>query len=416
MVILLTKLEETLKYISEYNDFYKNRIKKYNIANPLDITQWPVLSRKELQENRYNMFSQGYKVKYYNQQLHRQSSSGSSGIPINVYWDYKDWYASNLCLWRKRMQWYNIHPNEKYVMFTLNAFNTINDGETVYYIINPFNNILLINISLIQNEIQYNKLINIINEFNPVWFYIQPFILNKLIQTYKKYNFKKPSALRYIESVGEILPFYLKNQAIEFFNVPIANMYGSEEMNGIAYECPNHHMHVLEGNVLIEIKNYNYNILNNGTGETIITNINNKAMPLIRYNQGDIITLDKNNEYCPYSYSCNQIVKIIEGRIYEELVVDKEIKINSYILMELISEINNQFDYIIIEYKFKYYTSKKTILCIIRLNPDYDKWYFNIKKTIIKNFNLKLRNSININVIKSNKEIWDNKKNVFEII
>ena len=127
----MSKLEEMLKYVSEHNEFYKNRIKEYGIKDPLDITQWPILTRKELQENRYNMFSDGYKSKYFNQQLRRQSSSGSSGVPVNVYWDYKDWYASNMSLWRKRLQWYGIHPSDKYVMFTLNAFNIKNDGETV---------------------------------------------------------------------------------------------------------------------------------------------------------------------------------------------------------------------------------------------------------------------------------------------
>ena len=61
----MSKLEDMLKYVSEHNDFYKNRIKEYGIENPLDITQWPILTRKELQENRYNMFSDGYQSKYF---------------------------------------------------------------------------------------------------------------------------------------------------------------------------------------------------------------------------------------------------------------------------------------------------------------------------------------------------------------
>lgn len=48
------KLVKMLKYVSEHNDFYKKRIKEYGISNPLDITQWPILTGKELQENRYN--------------------------------------------------------------------------------------------------------------------------------------------------------------------------------------------------------------------------------------------------------------------------------------------------------------------------------------------------------------------------
>ena len=287
----MTKLERILKFVSENNEFYKNRIKLYGITNPLDITQWPVLTRKELQKNRYNMFSDGYKLKYFNQQLRRQSSSGSSGIPVNVYWDYKDWYASNMSLWRKRLQWYGIRPNDKYIIFTLSAYNLRADGETVYYIKEP-QSVLSVNISLMQNEEQYRKLIDIINEFDPAWLYIQPFVLNKLINIYKKYNIKKPSALRYIESIGELLTLDLRRRAIDFFKVPLANMYGSEEMNCIAYEYPDTHMNILDDNVFVEVMNRN-GINQYGEGEAIITNLNNVAMPLVRYNQGDLINVGK---------------------------------------------------------------------------------------------------------------------------
>ncbi len=40
----MTKLESTLKYVSEHNDFYKKRIKEYGVKDPPDITQWSVLT------------------------------------------------------------------------------------------------------------------------------------------------------------------------------------------------------------------------------------------------------------------------------------------------------------------------------------------------------------------------------------
>ena len=181
----MTKLEKMLKYVSEHNDFYKNRIKEYGIKDPLDITQWPVLTRKELQENRYNMFSDGYKSKYYNQQLRRQSSSGSTGMPVNVYWDYKDWYASNMCLWRKRQEWYGIKPGDRYCVFTLNSFGIIPDGKL--YSINDPSNVLSFNVTLIRDESGYEQMARMINEFMPDWIYIQPFVLNHLIQVHQIY-------------------------------------------------------------------------------------------------------------------------------------------------------------------------------------------------------------------------------------
>ena len=384
----MSKLEEMLKYVSEHNEFYKNRIKEYGIKDPLDITQWPILTRKELQENRYNMFSDGYKSKYFNQQLRRQSSSGSSGVPVNVYWDYKDWYASNMSLWRKRLQWYGIHPSDKYVMFTLNAFNVKNDGETVHYVKEPAN-ILSINVSLIQNESGYNKLVDIINEFEPKWFYIQPFVLNKLIQAYKRTDQIPPKSLKYIESVGELLASDLRRRAVEFFNVPLANMYGSEEMNGIAYECPKHHMHVLGDNVFVEIMN-EYEILHCGDGESIITNLNNYAMPLIRYNQGDIIKTNNLN-ICP---SNTDLIYSICGRKLQEVDFG-DFSVNAFAFSEVISTVNNQLDDVIINYQFTYSKSSGRLLCKLVLDPARNAWFSSVQVALIDIFKSKFNIYIN---------------------
>jgi len=399
----MTKLEKILKYVSENNEFYKNRIKKYNIKDPMDITQWPILTRKELQDNRYNMFSDGYKSKYFTQQLRRQSSSGSSGVPVNVYWDYRDWYASNMCLWRKRLQWYGIHPNDKYVMFTLNAFNIKNDGKTVYYINDPAN-ILSVNVSLIQNERGYEKLIDIINDFAPKWLYIQPLVLNRLIQAYKQTGKIPPKTLKYIESVGEILSSDLRRRAVDFFKVPLANMYGSEEMNGIAYECPNQQMYVLDDNVYLEVNGVS-GINSYGEGSAIITNLNNKAMPLIRYNQGDVICR-------PYSESTLQLcLEDIKGRHFFDLSKGVENQFNTITLLESIAEINNIFGDIIVSYYFEYYMEMSHLICYAYVLPEI--WFNRIStelKIILEN---KIGNEVSIDICQAS--IYAHRKNILQI-
>ena len=140
----MSKLEKLLKYVAENNALYKNIIRKHFITDPTDIKQYPILTRKDFQENRYAMFSEGYQAKYQNQQLHRQSSSGSSGTPVNVYWDYKDWYASNMSLWRKRLQWYGIKPSDRYVLFTLHVPEEMSKDTPLYYVIETLNKLCVL--------------------------------------------------------------------------------------------------------------------------------------------------------------------------------------------------------------------------------------------------------------------------------
>lgn len=374
----MKQLAKFLEKVYKSNDFYSKRIKEYGITNPIDITQYPVLTRKQLQENRYDMFSFGYQSKYFSQKLRRQSSSGSSGVPVNVYWDDKDYYASNLSLWRKRFQYYGIRPFDRYILFTLNASNVQSDGEKIYTINKP-SNVLQINITLIQKEESYIQLVGIINEFEPNWLYIQPSILAKLMQTYKRNDLTIPATLKYIESVGEILSSDLQNKAADFFNVPVANMYGSEEMNGIAYECPYHHMHVLSDNVLVECEDSS-GIKENGEGEAIITNLHNLAMPLIRYNQGDQIVLEKLPTLCMCGDS-SPIVKLIKGRSHNSIIMNG-IMINSFLLTEIMAEVNNQINDMITDYNFIYKKSINKLICEIRLQEKNKNWYGSIKKFI----------------------------------
>ena len=346
----MSKLEEMLKYVSEHNEFYKNRIKEYGIKDPLDINQWPILTRRALPENRYKLFSDGDKSGYFNQQLHRQSSSGSSGIPVNVYWDYKDWYASNMSIWRKRWEWYNVSPNDKCIKFTLNSFD-IQKDDKIYYI-EENKHTLLINLSLIQAKNGFKKIVKLINTFNPKWLYIQPSVLKNILNTYKEMKEIPPKSLEYIESVGELLPFGLRETATEFFNVKLANMYGSEEVNGIAYECRHHHMHVLEDNVYLEILTKS-SIARPGEGEIIVTNLKNKAMPLIRYNLGDQIVLSEYTKNCCCGFP-TQIVEVIKGRTCDSINLKDGSKITSYLLLEIMAEVNNEFRDIIVQYSFLY--------------------------------------------------------------
>ena len=390
----MTKLELMLKYVSEHNDFYKKRIKEYGIKDPLDITQWPVLTRKELQENRYNMFSDGYKSKYFNQQLRRQSSSGSSGVPIVVYWDYQNFYSSNLSLWRKRYKYYSIHAQDRFVSFNLNSFNVKADDKCFYYIVDP-SNVLSINVTMIHRENNYKMMAEIINDFNPTWMYIQPFVLNKLIQVSKKYGIGIPTNLKYIESVGELLPELLRQDAIDFFNVPIANMYGSEEMNCVAFECPEHHMHINSDNVLVECMQ-NGSIFQNGSGEAIITNLNNYAMPLIRYNQGDQITIDYNDKLCTYS-SCEPIISIVKGRSIDRILLERDYEINSYMLYEIMAEAYNHFGGGFKNYKFVFSKSSKQLQCTIEADSSInDGWKKSITQELYNIFSNKISPDIHI--------------------
>ena len=350
----MTKLENMLKYVSEHNDFYKKRIKEYGITNPLDITQWPILTRRELQENRYNMFSEGYKSKYFNQQLKRQSSSGSSGMPVNVYWDYKDWYASNMSLWRKRTCLYGIKPMDKYAMFTLSAMDVPDVSGNLHYLNEP-SNLISFNTSIIKNDFEYDDIVKHIEIFEPTWLYIQPYVLRKIMQSYVRMQKQPSKSIKYIESVGEVLDSDLKKQVSELFRISPTNMYGSEEMNGIAIETSPDLLEILQDNVYVEVRD-STGVHKCGNGQSIITNLNNHAMPLIRYCQDDDIAIER----------CGRYITLINGRFVESVDMPGA-NFSTILLCDSIADINNQYKDPISEYSFKYEKKRNILTVVIKL-------------------------------------------------
>jgi phenylacetate-CoA ligase len=74
------------------------------------------------------------------------------------------------------------------------------------------------------------------------------------------------------------------------FGSKAVNRYTSEEIGYIAIQCPRHeHYHVLSGTVLVEIVDERGRACPAGTpGRVLVTSLHSYAMPLIRYEIGDI--------------------------------------------------------------------------------------------------------------------------------
>ena len=161
----------------------------------------------------------------------------------------------------------------------------------------------------------------------------------------------------------------VRRRAEKLFGIRLTDMYGSEEMNGIAIENLSGRMEVLCDNVFLEIKQ-NEKIVLDGEGESVITNLTNYAMPLIRYEQGDRICIDKG------------IIEKVNGRMFK--IGSDEVYINSLSFKNIIADINNQFFDCIYEFGFDYVPKSCTIVFSIKLKKEMSSWLTAIKECIFE--------------------------------
>ena len=367
------KLTELLNFLNQSNKYYK----QYKNADSL--MDYPVLTRKTLQDNRFKLFSKGYQSKYFNGDLLKQSSSGTTGQPVVVYWDYRDWFCSNLPLWRLRQKWYQILPSDKHINFcTVSGWN---DSSRISADVSS--EVLEINTSLLRSDTSYYEALNICTSYKPKWIFIPPSVLIHILNLSIKNHIPFPKSIEYIELVSEFIDDTKLDWLREYLKIPIARMYGSEEMNGIAFECPNHMFHVLGDNVLLEVLTKEGTIEAKGKGLAIVTNLCNKAMPLIRYSQDDMIQLEE-----PMLCDCGeetQIISKIYGRKRNIILLDEEEITESFLCM-VVSCVNTQFHDAIIQFRFLYDSSKQKLDCFFLLSVGMDKW----KDSIICEFKAEL--------------------------
>ena len=391
------KLVKMLKYVSEHNDFYKKRIKEYGISNPLDITQWPILSREDVLSNMHLLLSDKYHGRLFDD-LMVKKTSGTSGIPVTIYWNKQDFYRSTISSWRLRKLYYSITPISRQVNFNNQIFTEIDMDNSIIF--NETKNSISFNKSSIKNN--YRSLFDKIYQFNPEWIYTTPYILEQLIEFSKKNNLNPPHNLKYVECAGEVLLNNLKEEAFDLFRIVVSNMYGTEETNGIAFECPFGNMHIMDDNVFVECISNNKSTLK-GLGEAVVTSLHNYAMPLIRYALNDVIIID-NSLSCPCG-NPHHIIKEIRGRT-NEVFSYNNVMTSGYDLVEAINILNNMLGNPVEKFSFEYDSCKQTLIIRLKIQVKFQSQVDEVKQKLFSI--LRRRNIFAKKVLILNEKVWPN--------
>lgn len=124
--------------------------------------------------------------------------------------------------------------------------------------------------------------------------------------------------LRQARTMSEIVFPEMRRLCRDAWNVPVVDMYSSEELGYIALQCPEHeHYHVQAETVLVEVLDEADRPCQPGeVGRLVITDLHNFATPLIRYDIGDFAEV---GTACPCGRGLPVLARII-GRTRNLLV------------------------------------------------------------------------------------------------
>ena len=136
--------------------------------------------------------------------------------------------------------------------------------------------------------ISIERQIALLQEFQPQTLLAYPNNLRALAQHCEAGDIHIES-LKKILTIGETLSPDLRAHAMAIFRAEIADLYSSQEAGNIALQCPTSGLyHVMAENVIVEILDPHGDAVRQGeNGRVVLTDLNNFATPLIRYDIGD---------------------------------------------------------------------------------------------------------------------------------
>ncbi len=96
-----------------------------------------------------------------------------------------------------------------------------------------------------------------------------------------------PISLKAVYCTGETLSAPDRKAISSSFGCPVFDHYGTTETGSVAFECPEEHRLHVHPSCIVEIVSDSGKPVRSGSGEMLVTSLENLAMPLLRYEAGD---------------------------------------------------------------------------------------------------------------------------------
>ncbi len=314
------KLQELLLHSCRYVPYYNEVLYKSGVVSngKLNLNNWhniPILTKDIIRTHSDNLVAtdspKNQRKPYCN------SSGGSTGEPVSFWQDkiYNDWNVSNKIF-------YKLNGGQDIGEKELRIWGSERDllvGEEKLSV--RLRNWLYNRKEINAFKMSYNgmkKYLEIWKNFQPTWIeaYVQS--IYELAKFSLENNYKLPSPKGILVTAG-CLHKKQYDLILEAFKTPIYNRYGSREVGdmacGLVSDMNKQNLDLSPWNHYIEIVDNNgFPVSDNKEGYVVVTTLNNKTMPLIRYKIGDIARYSKQENKYQFSKVIGRDVNIFKTK------------------------------------------------------------------------------------------------------
>jgi phenylacetate-CoA ligase len=340
-------LEHCWKNVEWYrNEFNKASLVPDDIRVYDDLIKIPLLTKETIKNHLGELIADGVKK----EDLYFCQTGGTTGTPLTLYQDKKcrqAVFASTL-RWKEMAGCDGIRDKSIYIGHY--NFPAGSNGNKFFGEYNPFSNVIHLSSTNMSPDV-LSRYTGKITAFKPK--YIQGYASAVyLLACYMKENkIIPPNTIKAALTSSETL--FPKYRAVieEVFNCRVFDRYGQNEESFSAAECTMHRgMHIDMEKCLIEIIDANGRHITGQTGEVISTNLENFAMPFLRYRTRDLGSLNIQKCQCGKE---SILIDHLEGRVDDFVLTPDGRTIGPTGISVLLEPISNLLECQIIQEKIE---------------------------------------------------------------
>jgi phenylacetate-CoA ligase len=300
----------------------------------IELAEFPVLQKRHISEHRDAFESTAYAA----QELPVMSTSGSTGMPMQF-------RLSPLKRCRQRAEVIYFSNLARFKLGTRHANIRIirNKNPLRYWMENQ----VLFDPSVItedwlaqaRKELQHPAMVYLTGYARPI----------SVLADYCLRNGDHPGmfALKSVVPTAEALTPDERRDVESVFGCPVFNRYASQEFGVLAQECPNKRLHLNTASYLFELLSLENDrpTAPGQIGRVVVTDLFSHAMPLIRYDIGDLAACSA--EPCPCGNPTPSL-RELQGRLVETILDARGQIVSPFVLVNNLREVSGitQFRFI----------------------------------------------------------------------
>jgi phenylacetate-CoA ligase len=293
-------LGNLIKHVYENVPYYsdlmrREKLKPDDIQKTEDLIKLPILTRNDIKINFKQLIAKNLS-KMDMLRLVKGHTSGTTGSPLEFYWDRNTCIANNVVDWRQK-SWAGINMFERCAVILGRTIVPNENRKPPFWRTNMVHNTLWLSAFHMSGD-NLPLYIKKLREYKPKYIEGYPSTLYVLAKFLRSNNDYVPLQSAFTSS--ETLHPVQREIIEEAFQTRLYDFYGLAERVVFATECNEHlgkHLNMDFG-ITEVIDKDNRPVENGNIGWLTATGLHNYAMPLIRYKTNDVTAIKKNMCSC----------------------------------------------------------------------------------------------------------------------